>query len=163
MKNIAKKITTVSLAALMGVSAMGLTGCSKVKELNLEHPVITVMLPTFATKSADENGPVVEELERYIAEKLGIEDLEFELKWSANSNYGEKVTAAMGSDNWPHIMLVTERTSTIIQNSRANSFWDLTDELKAETTDENGNVVYKYPNLAETDDIVNHKIGRAHV
>ncbi len=158
MKSIAKKITTVSLAALMGVSAMGLTGCSKVKELDLEKPVITVMLPTFATKSADANGPVVEELERYVAEKLGIENLEFELKWSANSNYGEKVTAAMGSDNWPHIMLVTERTSTIIQNSRANSFWDLTDELKAETTDENGNVVYKYPNLAETDDIVNHNI-----
>ena len=159
MKHIWKKVVSVVMTAALGVTAIaGLTACSDTVILDMENPVITIMLPTFQTVSADEDGPVVEEIERYAAEKLGVENLELELKWAANSNYGEKVTAAMGAGNWPHVMLITERTSTIIQNSRAGNFWDLTDELKATTVDENGQTVYKYPNLATTDDMINHNI-----
>ncbi len=158
MKHIWKRIVSAAMAGAMGIMAMGLTACSDTVVLDMENPVITVMLPTFQTVSADEEGPVVEEIERYVAEKMGVPNLEFQLKWAANSNYGEKVTAAMGAGNWPHVMLITERTSTIIQNSRAGNFWDLTDELKATTTNENGETVYKYPNLAETDDMINHNI-----
>lgn len=158
MKHIWKKIASVAFAGVIGVSALGLTGCSDMAELDINNPVITVMLPTFQMVSADGDGPVVEEIERYAAEKLGVENLELNLKWAANSNYSEKVTAAMGAGNWPHVMLITDRTSTIIQNARAGNFWDLTDEIKATTLDENGEPVYKYPNLAESDDMVNHNI-----
>lgn len=158
MNKILKRIFTSALAGAMLITSLGLTSCSSVQPIDLDNPEITIMLPTFATESASDDSPVVQELERYLAEKMGVNSVTLHFKWSANSNYAEKVTAAMGSNNWPHIMLVTERTSTIIQNSRAGSFWDLTDELKATTTDENGETVYKYPNLAETDDMVNHNI-----
>ena len=157
MKHIWKRIASVVMAGALGITALGLTACSDTKVLDMENPVITIMLPTFQTVSADEDGPVVEEIERYVAEKLGVDNLELELKWAANSNYGEKVTAAMGAGNWPHVMLITERTSTIIQNSRAGNFWDLTDEIKA-TEEVDGQTVYKYPNLATTDDMINHNI-----
>lgn len=158
MKNIWKRINTAVIAGTMLVSSLAISGCSKMQAIDLNNPEITIMVQAFNTYSADENSPVVQELERYLAEQIGVESLKLNLKWAASSNYGEKVTAAMGSDNWPHLMLITERTSTIIQNSSHGSFWDLTDELKATTTDENGEKVYKYPNLAETDDMVNHNI-----
>ena len=47
-----------------------------------------------------------------------------------SSGYGEKVTAAMGSSEYPHIMLVTEKNSSVIQNSRGGTFWEVGDKLK---------------------------------
>ena len=44
-------------------------------------------------------------------------------------------------------MLVGSRSSSVIQNSRAGTFWDVTDKL----TD-----AEKFPNLAQTDPTVNH-------
>lgn len=158
MNKIFKRIITSALAGAMLITSLGLTSCSSIGEIDLENPEITMMVPAFATNSADETSPVVQEMVNYLQKKLGVNSLKIHFKWAANSNYSEKVTAAMGSDNWPHIMLVTDRTSTIIQNSRAGSFWDLTDEIKATTIDENGEEVYKYPNLAQTEDMVNHNI-----
>lgn len=155
MNKIFKRIGTAVLATAMGITALGLTSCSKIQEIDLQNPKVSIMVPAFNTYSAKrEDSPVVQEIEKVLAEKLGVNSLELDLKWSANTNYGEKVTAAMGSNNWPHIMLITTRTATTIQNSRHGNFWDLTDRLKSR--DENGE--YKYPNLARTDDVVNHNL-----
>ena len=153
-----KRITTAALALAVGVTTLGISGCSETTELDINNPVITIMLPTFAVKSADTDSPVVKAIEEFCAKEMGVDSLKLNIKWAANSNYGEKVTAAMGSNNWPHLMLVTSRTSTIIQNSRADSFWDLTDLIKETTTNDKGETVYKYPNLASTDDMINHNI-----
>ena len=153
-----KRITTAALALALGVTTLGISGCSETTELDINNPVITIMLPTFAVKSADNDSPVVKAIEEFCAKEMGVDSLKLNIKWAANSNYGEKVTAAMGSNNWPHLMLVTSRTSTIIQNSRAESFWDLTDLIKETTTNDKGETVYKYPNLASTDDMINHNI-----
>ncbi|MBQ7574563.1 MAG: hypothetical protein IJT23_09915 [Clostridia bacterium] len=153
-----KRITTAALALALGVTTLGISGCSETTELDINNPVITIMLPTFAVKSADTDSPVVKAIEEFCAKEMGVDSLKLNIKWAANSNYGEKVTAAMGSNNWPHLMLVTSRTSTIIQNSRADSFWDLTDLIKETTTNDKGETVYKYPNLASTDDMINHNI-----
>ncbi|MCD8391297.1 MAG: hypothetical protein LUD03_05615 [Firmicutes bacterium] len=159
MNKIWKRIATAALAAATLVTSVGLTSCSSIAPIDdLKNPEITIMLPSFNTSSADESSPVVQAMVDYLRDVMDLESLTIHFKWAANTNYSEKVTAAMGSSNWPHIMLITDRTSTIIQNSRAGSFWDLTDELKATTTDENGELVYKYPNLAQTDDMVNHNI-----
>ena len=68
-------------------------------------------------------------------------------KENPSINVMTKVTAAMGSGEYPQVMLVGSRSSSVIQNSRAGTFWDVTDKL----TD-----AEKFPNLAQTDPTVNH-------
>lgn len=134
-----KKIATVSIAAVMLTGA--LAGCgSKTASIDPANPSINVMTKAFNTESASADSPVVQKLEEFLGTKLNI-------TWVPSSNYDEKVTAAMGAGEYPHAMLVGSRSSSVIQNSRAGTFWDITG-IFSDTA--------KYPNLSQANETVNH-------
>ena len=137
-----KKIATVSIAAVMLAGTLAGCGGSGATSLDKENPTIKVMTKQFQAESAGKDSPVMKELEKYVGAKL-------EMTWAPSANYDEKVTATMGSGNYPHAMLVGTRSSSVIQASKKNRFWDITDKL----TD-----AKKFPNLAQTNPDVNHNI-----
>ncbi len=137
-----KKIATVSMAALMLTGSLAGCGGSKVESLDPANPTIKVITKQFSTESAGEDSPVMQELEKYLGVNL-------EMTWAPSSNYDEKITATMGSGNYPHAMLVGTRSSAIIQASRKDRFWDITEKL----TD-----AAKFPNLAQSSPMINHNI-----
>ena len=92
------------------------------------------MTKSYNTESASPDSPVLQKLEEFLGTKLNI-------TWVPSTSYDEKVTAAMGSGEYPHVMLVGSRSSSVIQNSRAGTFWDVTDKQKD---------AEKFPNLAQT-------------
>ena len=139
MTNAWKKVAVTALAAIMLTGS--LAGCgTKTATIDKENPEISVMTKAFNPESAPADSPVVQKLEEYLGTKLNI-------SWIPSSGYDEKVTAAMGSGEYPHAMLVGSRSSSVIQNSRAGTFWDVTDKL----TD-----AKKFPNLAQSNPTVNH-------
>lgn len=141
MTNTWKKIVASSLAALMIVGA--LAGCNGgSKSIDPENPEITIMTKAFNADSAAADSPVLKALEEFVGSKLNIQ-------WIPSTGYDEKVTAAMGSGEYPHVMLIGSRSSSVIQNSRAGTFWEITDKL----TD-----AAKFPNLAQTNPMINHNI-----
>lgn len=141
MTNTWKKVGAISLAAVM--LAGSLAGCGKkAASIDPENPEITIMTKAFNAESASPDSPVTKALEDFVGSKLNIQ-------WIPTSGYDEKVTAAMGSGEYPQVMLVGSRSSSVIQNSRAGTFWDITDKL----TD-----AEKFPNLAKTNPNVNHNI-----
>ncbi len=136
-----KKIATVSIAAVMLTGT--LAGCGeKTASIDLANPSIDVMTKAFQADSAQPDSPVVQELENFLGTKLNI-------TWSPSTSYDEKVTTAMGSGTYPHAMLVGTRSSSVIQASRNDVFWDVTEKLKDDS---------KFPNLAQTNPTVNHNI-----
>ncbi len=136
-----KKIVAVSAAAVTLTGAIA--GCgSKTASIDQENPSINVMTKQFNADSAPADSPVVQALEEYLGTKINF-------TWVPSTSYDEKVTAAMGSGSYPHAMLVGSRSSSVIQNSRAGTFWDITDKL----TDSE-----KFPNLSQTNSMVNHNI-----
>jgi putative aldouronate transport system substrate-binding protein len=136
-----KKVAAVSIAAMMLTGS--LAGCgNKAASIDMENPSIKVMTKAYQTESAPDDSPVLQQLEEFLGTKLNM-------TWVPSSSYDEKVTAAMGSGEYPHAMLVGSRISSVIQNSRAGTFWDVTDKL----TD-----AEKFPNLAQTNEMVNHNI-----
>ena len=80
------------------------------------------MTKAYNTESASPDSPVLQKLEEFLGTKLNI-------TWVPSTSYDEKVTAAMGSGEYPQVMLVGSRSSSVIQNSRAGTFWDITDKL----------------------------------
>lgn len=141
MTNTWKKILATSLAAMMLTGA--LAGCgSGATSIDPDNPEISVMTESYNAESAGSDSPVLQALEEYVGSKLNI-------SWIPSTGYDEKVTAAMGSGEYPQVMLITSRSSSVIQNSRAGTFWEITDKL----TD-----AEKFPNLAQTNPDVNHNI-----
>ena len=136
-----KKIAAVSCAAVMLTGA--LAGCgTKTASIDKANPSINVMTKAFNADSAPADSPVMQELENYLGTKLNM-------TWVPSSNYDEKVTAAMGSGEYPHAMLVGARSSSVIQNSRAGTFWDVTEKLTDSA---------KFPNLAQSNEMIKHNM-----
>ncbi|MCC8170025.1 MAG: extracellular solute-binding protein [Oscillospiraceae bacterium] len=141
MTNTWKKVLATSLTAMMLTGA--LAGCGGgSSSIDPDNPEISIMTKAYNADSAAADSPVVQALEEFVGSKLNI-------SWIPTSNYDEKITAAMGSGEYPQAMLIGTRSSSVIQNSRAGTFWELTDKL----TD-----AEKFPNLAQTDENVNHNI-----
>lgn len=133
-----KRITTAACAAALLCGS--LTGCGGGKAvIDKENPEISVMTMSYQVESAQPDSPVMQALEEYLGTKLNIQ-------WVPSSGYGEKVTAAMGSGEYPMAMLITEKSSSVIQNSRGGTFWDLTDRYK------------NYPNLSQQNETVLNNI-----
>lgn len=136
-----KRIAALSLAAAMIGGT--LAGCgSKVTTLDLENPTITILCSQADVESATPESPVWQALEEYLGVKLDI-------SWVPASSYGEKMTATLGSGNYPMIMLIESRSSSIIQNCRAGTFWEVGEKIKDAS---------KYPNLSQSNDIVLNNI-----
>lgn len=135
-----KKITTAACAAALLVGSLAScdsgSGASKIDKAN---PELTVMTMSYAVESAAKDSPVLQALEEYLGTKLNIQ-------WIPSSGYGEKVTAAMGSGEYPHIMLITEKNSSVIQNSRGGTFWEIGEKLQ------------NYPNLSQSNPVVLNNI-----
>lgn len=135
-----KKIAAVSVAALMLTGALASCG-GGTDSIDHENPVLKVQTKAFNADSASNDSPVVQALNEYLGATL-------EFTWVPSTSYDEKVTTAMAAGEYPHIMLVGTRSSSVIQASRDDVFWDLTDILESD----------KYPNLSQTNSVINHNI-----
>lgn len=141
MTNTWKKVIASSLTAVLAAGM--LAGCGGGSgAIDPENPSITVMTKAFNADSAGPDSPVTKALEEFLGTKLNIQ-------WIPSTGYDEKVTAAMGSGEYPHVMLVGTRSSSVIQNSRAGTFWDVTDKLTDSA---------KFPNLSQANPMINHNI-----
>ncbi len=141
MTNKLKRAIASTAAVVMAAGA--LAGCGGgTASIDRENPSITVMTKAFNADSAAPDSPVVKALEEYVGSKLNIQ-------WIPSTGYDEKVTAAMGSGEYPNVMLIGTRSSSVIQNSRAGTFWELTDKLTDSA---------KFPNIAQTNPMINHNI-----
>lgn len=141
MKKSVKKFITVSCIAAL--AAGSIAGCGKtVQTMDVNNPVLTIMGAAYKNKSADSNSPVVKALEEYLGAKLDI-------TWVASQGYDEKVTATMASGEYPMVMQVGTRSSSVIQNSRAGSFWEVGEKMMDKE---------KYPNLSKANPLVMHNI-----
>lgn len=167
-----KKYTRIFAAlGALTIAAGALSGCGGTKAIpvGIESSVPTFSVMTSATRStpAGPDSPVVQEMQRYLGEKMSekygrdYEKINVDINWVATTAYGEKVTAAMGAGEYPHVMLVTTRNSSVIQNSKAGTFWDITDVFTKTDpkyiTDENPEG-YVYPHLAKANKMINRNI-----
>lgn len=140
-KNVKKYVT---LSCLLAIAAGAVAGCApkaQTLDLSVDPPVITIMGSAYQAQPA-EDGPVLEAVEDY----LGVD---LQITWTASSGYDEKITATMASGEYPMIMQVGTRSSSVIQNSRAGSFWEVGEEMKDAT---------KYPNLSQANPLIQHNI-----
>lgn len=166
------KLKKISAAILCAVLASGtLTGCfgSDPIPIDKESSAPSIVIMTSATKStpAGQDSPVVQEIQRYLGEKMSekygkdYEKIHLDIQWVASAAYNEKVIAAMGASEFPHVMLIAETNSSVIQNAKAGSFWDITDAFtktdKKYITEENPNG-YVYPYLAQANETTNRNI-----
>ncbi|MCX7714407.1 MAG: extracellular solute-binding protein [Clostridia bacterium] len=137
MANLKRIATAACAVALLCGSLSGCGG--KTQAIDLKNPEITVMTTAYNVESAQPNSPVVEALQNYLGTKLNF-------SWIPSSGYGEKVTAAMGSGEYPMVMLITEKSSSVIQNSRGGTFWEIGSKLK------------NYTNLSKANEVVLNNI-----
>lgn len=138
MANHWKKITAI--ACLTAIAGGVLAGCGGGggSKIDKENPSISIMTESYQMDPATKDSPVYQALEEYLGTKLDIQ-------FTPNSGYNEKVTAAMGSGSYPNVMLVKERNSSVIQNSRSGSFWEVGDKIKDSA---------KYPNLSRANEVI---------
>lgn len=132
-----KRIMTAACAVALLCGS--LAGCGEKPTIDMENPTITVMTTSFNVEPAQSDSPVVQALEQYLGTKLSF-------SWVPSSGYGEKVTAAMGSGEYPMAMLIQDKSSSVIQNARVGTFWDLTEKYK------------EYPNLSQMNPTVINNI-----
>lgn len=163
-----KKISSLVIA--MGVIAGTLAGCGSEPTpvgIDTANPSISVMTSATKTAPADESSPVVQEIERYLGEAMSkkygkqYDKVSLDLQWVASTAYAEKVTAAMGANEYPHVMLVSTRNSSVIQNSKAGTFWDITDaftKTDEKYVSEDNPEGYVYPYLAQANETTNRNI-----
>ena len=134
-----KKITTAACAAALLVGSLASCGGTGASTIDKANPELSVMTQAYSVESAAKDSPVMQALEEYLGTKLNIQ-------WIPSSGYGEKVTAAMGSGEYPHVMLIGERNSSVIQNSRGGTFWEIGDKLQ------------NYKNLSQCNPVVLNNI-----
>lgn len=138
MANHWKKITALACLTAVGASVLAGCGGGSATKIDKANPKITIMTESYQMDPATEASPVYQALEKALGTKLDIQ-------FTANTGYSEKVTAAMGSGSYPHAMLVKDRNSSIIQNSRAGSFWEIGGKIKDAA---------KFPNLSQANDVI---------
>ncbi len=143
MKKFNKRIITAVIAsALIAGVAAGCGSGAQVLDLTAETPTVRLMTSAYQSKSAGEDSAVYQALEEY----LGV-DLDLVRIYS--NNYDEKVTATMGAGDRPMLMRVGSKTSSVIQNSRAGTFWEVGDKMMDSE---------KYPYLSQANPMINHNI-----
>ena len=127
-----KKISAIVLASTC--LAGTLVGCgSEDKSIDLTStaPSIEIMTSSTKTTSAGASSPVVQAIEDHLGKKMSekygtqYDKVKLNMNWVLSTAYGEKVTAALGAGQYPNVMLVTARNSSIIQNSKHGTFNDI--------------------------------------
>ncbi len=163
-----KRISTLVMAVVLAGGV--LAGCGEKSVpigIDTNNPRIEVMTSANKMDSAPPESPVVQAMEKHLGEKMSekygkqYDKVSLAINWVISTAYGEKVTAALGASEYPHVMLVTARNSSIIQNSKHGTFWDLSSAFDAKdekyVTDENPEG-YVYPHLAKASKITNKNI-----
>lgn len=143
-----KRAVAVSAATVMLITALASCG-KQTQPINTSNPTVEILCKAFNATSADNTSPVLQEVEKYLAGELGVDNVTMNIKWAPNATYAEKVVTTMGSGIYPHAMLVSERNSSVIVAARKGVFWDITDAF-----DENS----PYENLKQSDKRVNKNI-----
>ena len=143
-----KRVVCASVASLMLIGA--LAGCGKqTQPIDGENPTIDILCKAFNATSAGAGSPVVQELENYLAEKMGVNSLTLNLKWAPSATYNEKTVTTMGSGVYPHAMLVSTRNSSVIVAARKGIFWNITDAFAPDSP---------YENLKQSSELINRNI-----
>ncbi|WP_166242238.1 extracellular solute-binding protein [Paenibacillus turpanensis] len=137
-------VTALSVTAAAGCSSGGTTGQGEQPQPNgekgAEKPLeLTIMLPVYKTTMPGDNGPVVQEIEKYTNT-----DLKFE--WVPNNSYPDKFNITLASGKLPKIMVVQGKLPSFINAVRTGGFWDLTPYLK------------DYKNLSQFNPIVQNNV-----
>jgi putative aldouronate transport system substrate-binding protein len=153
-----KKITlTAAAAAILTGSLAGCGAGSDQIAVGADgKTTVSIMTAAYQPESASDDAsknPVMAQAEEELSNYVGT-PIDLTIRFAASSNYGEKVTAAMGAGTYPNIMKVPDRTSAIVQNCRGGTFWDITDLITAKNDDGS----YKYPNLAKANEEVLHNM-----
>ena len=143
-----KRVVCTSVAGLMIIGA--LAGCGKeTQPIDTQNPTVEILSKAFNANSAGADSPVVQELEKYLADQMGVGSLSLNIKWAPSATYNEKAVTTMGSGVYPHAMLVSSRNSSVIVAARNNIFWNITDAF-----DENS----PYENLKQSSELINRNI-----
>ena len=143
-----KRVVYVSAAAIMLASA--LAGCGKqTQPIDVSNPSIDILCKSFNASSADNSSPVVQELEKYLAGQMGVDNLTLNIKWAPSATYREKTVTTLGSGVYPHAMLGGTRNSSVIVAARKGIFWDITSAFDDDS---------KYTNLKQASKLVNKNI-----
>jgi ABC-type glycerol-3-phosphate transport system substrate-binding protein len=132
-----KKITlTAAAAAILTGSLAGCgAGSDKIAVGADGKTAVSIMTAAYQPESASDDAsknPVMAQAEEELSDYVGT-PIDLTIRFAASSNYGEKVTAAMGAGTYPNIMKVPDRTSAIVQNCRGGTFWDITDHISIRT------------------------------
>ncbi|QSB15820.1 extracellular solute-binding protein [Natronosporangium hydrolyticum] len=118
-------------AACAAVAAVGLTACGDDEPADLD--TISMMVPLLGSQAPAADS----ELQQAVEEMIGKE---LDLTWVPNSDYNDRMTVTLASDDLPHVMVVQGKVPAFVQSAQAGAFWDLTDKLA------------DYPNLTAEDD-----------
>lgn len=158
------------LVMTMGMAATALAGCgTEARPIGRDTTEPTIQVMTMAQKAspADQTSPVLQEAQKILGEKMSekygkqYDKINLDIQWVASTAYDEKVTAAMGANEYPHVMLVSTRNSSVIQNSKAGTFWDISDVFDKTdpkyVTEENPEG-YVYPHLHNANPTINRNI-----
>ncbi|NEE02862.1 extracellular solute-binding protein [Phytoactinopolyspora halotolerans] len=90
---------------------------------------ISLMIPLLESQAPAEDGELQQAIEEYTGKNLDI-------TWVPNSNYEDRTSVAMASDDVPQVMVIQGKTPAFVQSAEAGAFWDLTE------------IIHDYPNLA---------------
>lgn len=166
-----KYIRAIAVIAVLTMAAGMTTGCFGTKAvpigIDTSEPSITIMTSATRAEPAGADSPVRQEMERYLGEKMSerygkeYDKVKLDIQWVATTAYSEKVTAAMGANEYPHMMLVTTRNSSVIQNSKVGTFWDITDaftKTDEKYVSEENPEGYVYSKLAQASPTINRNI-----
>lgn len=120
-----KRLTALAAAAAL---ALTMTACGEEPTDEADLGTITVMGPLLSSQAPSPDGEIQQAIQKFIGKQLDI-------TWVPNSNYGDRTSVTLASDNIPEVMVVQGKIPSFVQSAEAGAFWDLTDKLG------------KYPNL----------------
>ena len=99
---------TILGGAAAGTAALGLAACggssSGGSGSSEEITTLKIMAPLLSDTAPDPDG----QLQKAVEELIGMP---MEITWVPNSNYSDRVTVTMASDNIPHVMVQTGKTA----------------------------------------------------
>lgn len=112
----------------MAATKSGETVASETKKA--EPTKITFMTNSFEAETIPEDSELFKKLEEYC-------NVDLTMQFIPSTTYQEKMNITLASGNLPDIMLVPDKTASIIQAAQVGAFWELGDKLK------------DYPNLSQ--------------
>ena len=129
------KLTTLAIVASMSISM--LSGCgSKTDEASTGGAAsstptdISIMLTSYTTNIIANDSPVLKKLEELTNTKL-------KFTWIPSTSYADKLNITLASGDLPNVLLIPDKTASILSGVKAGAFWDIGPYLK------------DYPNLSK--------------